>query len=122
MRNEQRISLLVLGSARNKAFARILRESRFEPTFLTSMEEVLYALRSTQASAVLVDRDGKSADDLELVLNIRDLDERIPIILIGSPAEGRTEELLRRQPATILVHKAAGDTSLRQDLRPFLNG
>jgi DNA-binding NtrC family response regulator len=114
------LTLLVLGSARNRAFARILRELRFEPTFLASMEELLHALRHTRASAVLVDRDKGNADDLELVLNIRDLDDRVPIILIGSPGEAETEVLLRRQPATILIHKAAGDNSLRQDLRPFL--
>ena len=120
MRQKKKISLLVLGSDRNRAFVKTLKALRFDPTFLGSMEAVLHALRHVQASAILVDRNGKKADDLELVLNIRDLDERIPIILIGSPAEGQTETLLWRQPATFLIHKPANDPSLRQELRQFL--
>lgn len=119
MEKERKVALLVLGSQRKKAFVETLRELRFDPTFLGSMEAVLHALRHTQASAVLVDRDGKKADDLELVLNIRDVDERIPILLIGSPAERQTETLLWRQPATFLIHKPVSDSSLRKELRPF---
>ena len=120
MRKEKKTALLVLGSERNRTFRETLRELRFDPTFLGSMEAVLYALRHTQASAVLVDRDRSEADDLELVLNIRDLDDRIPIFLVGRPARRQTEDLLWRQPATFLIHKAVNDTSLGQELIPFI--
>ena len=119
MEQEQKIALLVLGSERKKGFVETLRELRFNPTFLGSMEAVLHALRHMRASAILVDRDGKKADDLELVLNVRDVDERIPIILVGSPSQRQTEALLWRQPATFLIHKPVNDASLLQELRPF---
>lgn len=120
MQKEDKVSLLVLGSDRNRAFTETLRDLRFDPVFLGSMEALLHALRHSQASAILVDRDRKKADDLELVLNIRDVDERIPIILVGSPAHNRTEALLFRQPATFVIHKPVNDSSLRRELMPFL--
>ena len=63
MEQEQKIALLVLGSERKKGFVETLRELRFNPTFLGSMEAVLHALRHMRASAILVDRDGKKADE-----------------------------------------------------------
>ncbi len=120
MRKWKKTALLVLGSEGNRTFRETLRELHMNPTFLGSMEAILYALRHSQAVAVLVDRDRSEADDLELVLNIRDLDETIPIFLVGSPAQRQTETLLWRQPATFLINKPLSDTSLGQELVPFM--
>jgi CheY-like chemotaxis protein len=108
--------VLVLGCDRDGSFTKTLSDFRFSPTFLRSTEAVLHALRHTQAKAILVDRDQKAADELELVLNVRDMDEEIPIILIGSSTDERTERILMSLPATLLIDKPIRDTSLGREL------
>jgi hypothetical protein len=112
-------SVLVLGSERKRALSQVLSEIELAPTFATSLEGILHALRHTQAVAILVDRDQRIADELELVLNVRDLNRDIPILLIGSPREDRADEVLLRQPGTFLIHKPANSSSLAASLKAF---
>jgi hypothetical protein len=80
------------------------------------MNGVLHALHHMQATAILVDRDQKEVDELELVLNVRDMDAHIPIILIGSTTDEHMDLILSNQPATFIVPKSVGDPSLRDAL------
>jgi len=108
--------VLVLGHDRGKALSRTLADTSFSPTFLNSLEGLLHALSHMQAKAILVDREQKKADELELVLNVRDLDDGIPILLIGSTRNESTDKLLEGQHATFLVRKPITDRSLAQEL------
>lgn len=109
--------VLVLGYDRGKAFSRTLSDAGLSLTFLNSMEGLLYALTHTQARAILVDREQKLADELELALNVRDMDGEIPIILVGSISEQRTDKILLDQPATFLIRKPINDNSLARELQ-----
>ena len=113
-------SILVLGSERNKAFAQTLRELELVPTFVASLEGVVHALRHMRATAILVDSDHRGADDLELVLNVRDLDSEVPILLIGSSREEYAERILSSRSKTFLIHKASNSRSLAGEIRPLL--
>jgi len=107
----------VLGYDRGKAFSRTLADTSFFPTFLNSLEGLLHALSHTRAKAILVDREQKKADELELVLNVRDMDGRIPILLIGSTRSEGTDKILQGQHATFLVRKPITDCSLAEELK-----
>lgn len=109
--------MLVLASERNRAFAQMLSKLKLVPTFVTSLEGVVHAIRHMQAKAVLVDRTQGSTDDLELVLNVRDLDPKIPIILIGSSRVDRADEILAGQTGTFLIHKPINSSSLAPELK-----
>jgi len=109
--------VLVLGHDRDESLTKTLSDFHFSPTFVGSTEAALHALRHMQATAILVNRDQKTADELELVLNVRDLDEEIPIILIGSSTDRRTERILMSLPGTFLIDKPIRDTSLGRELR-----
>ncbi len=113
-------SVLVLGSDTNKAFVQTLRELSLVPSFVNSLEGVVHALRHMQARAILVDRDQRGADDLELVLNVRDLDPEIPIILIGSSQEERAERILSSRERTFLICKTTNCRSLAGEIGPLL--
>jgi CheY-like chemotaxis protein len=113
------LPVLVLGYNRGKAFARTLADTGLSPMFLNSMEGLLHALSHTQAKAILVDREQEKADELELVLNVRDMDEEIPILLVGPAPEQRTDRILQRQHATFLIRKPITDRSLAQELKAF---
>ncbi len=110
-------SVLVLGSETNRALSQTLGKVNLEPKFVRTLPGVVHALRRMQASAVLIDRGQEGVDALELVLNIRDLDGAIPIILIGSRGEGRTDAILAAQPGTFLIRKASTNRSLEEDLK-----
>ena len=75
-----------------------------------------------QAAAVLVDRDQKIVDELELVLNVRDLDKEIPILLVGSFRETSVDALLSSRHATFLVRKPINSRSLLGDLEGLTTG
>jgi len=109
--------VLVLGCDRSVTFTETLRDVSFSPTFLKSLEAVLHALRHSQAAAILVDRDQNRADELELVLNVRDMNEEIPIILIGSSPDKRTDRILMSQSATFLIDEPIDDSSLGRELK-----
>lgn len=111
-------SVLVLGSDRNKAFVQTLLRLELVPTFVRSLEGVVHAMRHMRARALLVDRDQRGADDLELVLNVRDLEPEIPIILIGSTGQGPADEILSSLAKTFLIHKPTNSGSLAADLGP----
>jgi DNA-binding NtrC family response regulator len=115
-KEERRHPVLVLGNSWDKAFEQTLSDICFSPTFLNSIEGVLHELHHVQAMAILVDRDQKRADELELILNVRDMDENIPIILIGSTTDEHTELILASQPATFVIPTPVGDPSLRDAL------
>jgi hypothetical protein len=114
---EKRHPVLVLGNSRNKAFEQTLCDICFSPKFLSSMEGILHALRHMHATAILVDRDQKKVDELEFILNVRDMDGDIPIFLIGSATDEHMDLILSNQPATFIVPKPVGDPSLRDALR-----
>lgn len=109
-------AVLVLGYDRGKAFSRTLADTSFSPTFLNSLEGLLHALSHMQAKAIVVDREQKKADELELVLNVRDLDNGIPIFLIGSTRNESTDKILEGQHATFLIRKPITDCSLAHEL------
>jgi DNA-binding NtrC family response regulator len=113
-------SVLVLGSDRNKVFVQTLRELKLVPTFVGSLEGVVHGLRHMQAAAILVDSDHRGADDLELVLNVRDLDPEVPILLVGSSREERAERILSTRKNTFLIRKATRSRSLADEIRPLL--
>jgi DNA-binding response OmpR family regulator len=112
-----RRKVLVLGSEWNRTFKKLLSEMRFVPSFVSSLEGLIHAIRHMQAAAILVDRDQHKADELELVLNVRDLDGKIPIVLIGSSSEEGTDAILSNQPSTFLIRKSTSSRSLAADLR-----
>jgi DNA-binding NtrC family response regulator len=109
--------ILVLGYKRGKLFAQTLTKTGLSPTFLNSMEGLLHALSHSQARAILVDREQGKADELELVLNVRDMDEEIPIVLVGAVPEQMTDKILERQHATFLIRKPITDSSLVEELK-----
>lgn len=114
---EERHNVLVLGCERHKAFSRMLREIKLVPTFVRSLEGLLHALRHMQAAAILVDRTQRIVDELELVLNVRDLDKEIPILLVGSLPEARVDAILSSRHRTYLIRKPIDSRSLAGDIK-----
>jgi len=87
------------------------------PVVSLSVSEVLEKLRHEQFMAVLIDYKNIEIDTLDLVLNVRGIDEQIPIIIIGRFEEIGNKQLLESQDN---VHLVTTD-KLRKRLWPVLN-
>ncbi len=87
-------ALLVLGSVTDRTFVDALFDLGFSPLVRDSMPSALSKLRSERFAAVLVDGDAADTDVLEFVLNVRDIDEHVPVVVVGLSDESG-EEVLR---------------------------
>jgi hypothetical protein len=63
-------------------------------------------LRSERFAAVLVDRGATDVDALEFVLNVRDINEHVPVVVVGSTGDTDDEEALRAQPRTQVLDRS----------------
>ena len=76
-------TVLLLESKRNDELRKLFVGLGVEPMVCTSIQDVLSKLRHEQFMAVIFDSDQLYVDALELVLNIRDVNNNIPVIVIG---------------------------------------
>lgn len=95
--------VLVLGSARSSRLSRQLAELGLRPLTQFTMRDALDRLRHGRFTAVLVDREHASADVLEFVLNVRDLDPHTPIVIVGHSTQPAEDELLTSQVRTYVL-------------------
>ncbi len=87
------------------------------PVVSLNVLEALKKLRHGQFAAVMIDYESVEIDTLELVLNVRDIDAQIPVIIIGRFEEIGNKQLLESQGN---VHLVTTD-KLRERLWPVLN-
>ncbi len=102
-------AVLVLGNHANTELAEILSRFGFVPQVWGSMRHSLDKLRHQQFGAVLVDRKFTRADVLEFVLNVRDIDKKVPVLVIGSGPEEIDREIARQRRTAILAAVRDGD-------------
>jgi len=88
-------ALLVLGSVTDRTLVDALFDLGFSPLVRDSMSSALSKLRSERFAAVLVDGDAIDVDVLEFVLNVRDINEHVPVVVVGRSLDESGEEVLR---------------------------
>lgn len=88
-------ALLVLGSVTDRTLVDALFDLGFSPLVRDSMPSALSKLRCERFAAVLVDRDSADIDALEFVLNVRDIDEHVPVVVVGGSLDAGDEKALR---------------------------
>lgn len=67
--------------------------------------EALRELRRTRFNAIIIDRDQAAFDTLEFVLNVRDLEPSIPIVILADSLDQASANALESQPQTLLLQK-----------------
>ena len=88
-------ALLVLGSVTDRTLVDALSDLGFAPLVRDSMWSALSKLRSERFAAVLVDGDAADTDVLEFVLNVRDIDEHVPVVVVGGSLHAGDGKALR---------------------------
>ncbi|MBD3384102.1 hypothetical protein GF407_04165 [candidate division KSB1 bacterium] len=70
----------------------------------SSMSSALFKLQHESLRAVFFCCDHKDIDSVELLLNIRDIDRHIPLVLVDCPIKKREHQWVLNQPATFSIN------------------
>jgi len=115
-------AVLVLGNHANRDLVQTLSRVSFAPQVWGSMRHSLDKLLHQRFAAVIVDRKFTHADVLEFILNVRDINREIPIVVIGSGKDEQMDQKIRRQGDTIILNGSERDNVLREKLADALKG
>jgi DNA-binding NtrC family response regulator len=101
-------AVLVLGNHANRDLVQTLSRVGFTPHVWGSMRHSLDKLRHQTFAAVIVDRKFTHADILEFILNVRDINQNIPVVVIGSGPDEQIDRKIMRQNHTIILNGSNG--------------
>ena len=113
-------AVLVLGTYANKGLIDILFGIGLAPLVRENIQGVLDKLRHEQCAAVIVDFRHANIDILELVLNVRDVDEQTPVVVLGKLTDDTVREMLASQKQTTIVEDTEDGNKLAGRLEEIL--
>lgn len=105
-------AVLVLGNHANRDLVKVFSHIGFVPQVWGSMRHSLDKLLHQRFAAVIVDRKFTHADVLEFILNVRDINQQIPVIVIGSGSDERIDRKIGRLGRTIILNGSERDDTL----------
>jgi len=114
-------TILVLGHHARQDFVEMLHGIGIEPEVRSSVPGALERLRRGQLVAILVDRRFAHADALEFVLNVRDVHETVPVIVIGAANDKDADQQIRQQEYTAVVEESRDMDVLSRELLAVLD-
>jgi hypothetical protein len=98
------VAVLILGSPASGELSEIVYEMGFLPLMREDLHGALVALRHEQLGAVIIDAARARVDILEFILNVRDFDEEVPIIIAdGSQLNGKHRGVLELQKVPMVA-------------------
>jgi FixJ family two-component response regulator len=109
-------AVLVLGNHASRDLPEVIRSIGFVPQLWGSVQHSLDKLRHGRFAAVCVDRKRTRADVLEFILNVRDIDAAVPVVVIGSDADERIDRKIMRQDRTVVLPKIKNRDELAEEL------
>ncbi len=107
-------SVLLLGSNMKNRIINSIFDMGYTPILRDKMNEAFYKIRHDNFKAILIDRDRVEIDALEFILNVRDIDQDIPIIVFGKPVKAYNDHLLQKQENVFLLPQ--NTEQLKKDL------
>ena len=93
---------LVMGRDENKHVMNLLLNAGLVPLVQRNIPQALDKLRHEHFAMIVVDRSHTDVDVLEFILNVRDIDGEIPIVVIGQSDDTLDDQILRAQPRTFV--------------------
>ena len=113
-------AVLVLGNHANRDLVEVLSSIGFEPQVRGSMQHCLDKLRHEKFAAILIDRKFTRADVLEFILNARDIDEKVPVVVIGYGTDEKYDRKIAKQDRTIILSEVESEDKLAEKLAQVL--
>jgi two-component SAPR family response regulator len=108
--------VLVLGNHANRDLVNVLSKIGFIPQLWGSMQHSLDRVRHEKFAAIFIDRKFTRADVLEFILNVRDINREIPVVVIGPAKDERAEKKIRRMAHTIILNGSERNDMLGEKL------
>ena len=109
--------ILVLGGTRVLGVAEELERQGYKALSRTSIMGAMNALRHRPVAWILIDDPDESIDLLELVLNVRDVDAYVPVVVVGDPAHhGEYDRALAACPHVFFLRGARPPRRVVADL------
>ena len=99
-------TVFVLGQEYPNELAERLFDLGYVPLVRTKMQQALEVIRHEQCSAVVVDGDSPQLDILEFILNVRDVDGSLPIIVVGQPTDEHENRAVHKQQNTFVLKRS----------------
>ena len=109
-------AVLVLGNHANRNLVQTLSRVGLTPQVWGSMRHSLDKLRHQKFSAVIIDRKFTHADVLEFILNVRDIDQKIPVLVLGSGQDEQMDREILRLNHTIILNGSNGANISSEEL------
>ena len=113
-------AVLVLGNHANTDLKQSLSNVGFAPEVWGSMRHTLDKLLHRRFVAVIVDRKFTNADVLEFILNVRDINKEIPVVVIGHGNNERIDMKISRIGRTIILNSPERDDTLGEKLKKVI--
>ena len=100
-----RDSILILASNEGSRLHKILIGMGVVPLMCTSIQGIVNKVRHEQVLAVVFDRDETDVDVLELILNIRDVDGDLPVVIVARPSDLRNCQTVLSMAGVHIIDK-----------------
>jgi len=114
-------AVLVLGNHANRDLVEVLSNIGFAPQVWGSMQPSLDKLRHEKFAAILVDLKFTHADVLEFILNVRDIDKKVPVVVIGTVEDERIDRTIVKQAHTRVLTEIESRDRFTEKLARALN-
>lgn len=113
-------SVLVFGNYANKGLIDMLFGVGLAPLMRGDIQGVVDKLRHEQFAAVIIDGRHANVDILELVINIRDIDQQTPVVVLGKLTNDAVRQSLVKQKQTTIVEDTEDGNKLAGRLEGIL--
>lgn len=114
-------NVLVLRSSENERLTEALFRKDIVPIVRGTLSGAVEEFHRRRFSAIVVDCADTGVDALEFVLNIRDIDPRVPIIVVGKSPDETTDELVLSQNNTTLLSDPASPQEITAEIERVLS-
>lgn len=108
--------VLVVSNWSRGVVARAAQECGYITDIARDVSEAVVQLGRQRYRAILADMDGSDVDCLELVLNVRDFDQCVPIAVMATDWNAADIAAIGSQPGLLLVAKSDSVTEVTNDL------
>ena len=115
-------ALLIIGSHRSQEYVEALAKMGFVPEVRGSVRHSLDKVRRQRFGGVIVDRKFTHADVLEFILNVRDINRTIPVVVIGIGKNERVEGKITKQHRTRVLDEFDRGQTLARELAHAFGG
>ena len=112
--------ILILGDHNHHGLETTLATLGFSTMLWSSALHSLEKLKTYPVRAVVIDRDVAHADVLEFILNVRDINAHIPIVVVAHHKQDHTDEAMRQQSQVTYIKASPQDTQLSNTLSQLL--